>query len=49
MLSIPFIFVQSTSHPTYALCDTPFVTYINCYMFQHRGVIVRKSYKPTCQ
>jgi len=34
-------------HLTYALCDTPFVTYINSYMFRPRGAILRKVYKPT--
>ena len=28
--------------PTYALCHTPVMTYINCYMFRHRGAILRQ-------
>jgi len=26
---------------TYALCDTPLMTYINCYMFRHRYAFIR--------
>jgi hypothetical protein len=33
---------QSIYHPQYVLCDTPFVTYIYCYMFRHRGAILRE-------
>jgi hypothetical protein len=34
---------QSIYHPQYLLCDTPFVTYIYCYMFRHIDVILMKS------
>ena len=30
-------------HPTYALWDTPFRACANCYMFRHRGAILRES------
>jgi len=30
-------------HPTYAVCDTPFMPSINCYMFRQRGAILRES------
>jgi len=38
---------QSIYRPINAICDTPFVTYIYCYMFRHIGAILRewkKSY-----
>jgi hypothetical protein len=34
---LPCMFLQSTYHPTYALSD---MTYVNCYMFRHRGAII---------
>ena len=30
-------------HPTHALCDMPFVTCINFYVFRHGGAILRVS------
>ena len=39
---------QSIYRPTNAICDTPFVTYIYCYMFRHRGAFLRDSSKETC-
>jgi len=32
----------SIYHPTYGLRDTPFMTFINCYMFRHRDLSVPK-------
>jgi len=29
------MFLQSIYHPTCALCDTPFMIYVNSYMFWH--------------
>jgi len=34
---------QSIYRPTNAICDTPFVTYIYCYMFRHRCAILRET------
>ena len=36
ILFTPCMFFLSKHRPTYALRDTPFVTYIICYMFRHR-------------
>jgi len=36
---------ESKYHRTSAICDTPFVTYINCYMIRHIGAILMDSYK----
>jgi len=36
MLFVPCLFLQSIYHLPYALCDTPFVTYNNSYMFRYR-------------
>jgi len=33
---------QSIYRPTNAICDTPFVTYIHCYMFRYMGAILRE-------
>jgi len=33
---------ESIYHSTNALRETPFVIYINCYMFRHRGAILRE-------
>ena len=33
---------QSIYHAQYVLCDTSFVTHIHCYMFRHRGAILRE-------
>ena len=35
--------VQSIYRPTDAICDIPFVTYMYCYMFRHRGAILMDS------
>jgi len=37
------MFLQSIYDPTHALCDTPFLTYINCNMLRHRVTILRES------
>ena len=29
--------LESVYHPPYTFCDTPFMTYINSYIFRHRG------------
>jgi len=34
MSFIPLVFLQQILPPKYALCDTPFMTYINCYVFR---------------
>ena len=41
MLFTLYIFVQSVYHPINALCDTPFMTYINSNFFQHHGTTFR--------
>ena len=38
---------QSIYRPTDAICDIPFVTYMYCYMFRHRGAILRDSSQQT--
>jgi len=40
MLFILCMLLQSICHPTCALCDAPFMTYVNSYMFWHRGAIL---------
>ena len=39
MLFAPCVFLQSYYHPAHGACDSPFMTYINSYMFRHQGVI----------
>jgi len=34
---LPQLSVSTMYHPTHALCDTPFMTYISFYMLQHFG------------
>jgi len=43
MSFVPCVFLQSTYHLTYALHDTPFMTYINSYIFWHRCAILSES------
>jgi hypothetical protein len=35
--------LKTMHHPTNVFRDTSFMTYINCYMFRHRGAILRES------
>jgi hypothetical protein len=44
LLFIPCLFWQSICHSTYALYDTPFMTYINSHMFWYWGAILRESF-----
>ena len=39
--------ILSTCHPTNALCDTPFMTYVTCDTFRHKAAA--HVCKPTCQ
>jgi len=41
------MFLQS-KYPTHALHDTTYITYINSYMFQHRGAILRELLQQRC-
>jgi hypothetical protein len=39
MLFVTCVFLQPYYYPTPVVCDAPFMTYINSYMFRHQGVI----------
>jgi len=43
MLLILWMFLKSVYHPTHALHDTPFMTYINSYTFWQQVAILRES------
>jgi len=53
MLFIPCIILQLTYHPTYALCETPFMTYRLLHVLAPRchpqWVTITKVCKSTCQ
>jgi len=40
--------VSPVYHPTHAICDTPFMTYINFYMFRHFGAETYRSCITEC-
>jgi len=42
VLFIPYMFVQSIYHPKNALCNKPFVTYIDSNLFGHHGTTLRQ-------
>jgi hypothetical protein len=49
VLVLPCLCSQSMYYPTNALLYTTQVTYINCYMFRHRGTILRELLQQSLQ
>jgi hypothetical protein len=43
LLGLLNLFIWKSTYPTNVLSGTPFMTYINSYMFRHRGAILRES------
>jgi len=43
VLSVRFLFLQLTYHPTYTLRDSPLMRYINCCVFWHLDDVKRES------
>jgi len=48
MVSIPCISLQSIHYPTNTLLNIIHMTYINFYMFRHRGAIFKELLQQSC-